>query len=147
MYVKRQFLLPVLLFEALRLRSVPSNYYVYRGIVVHKLYLIIYFMKTSLHETIRTRRLALGLSQAEAARRSGIQQRQVSTFERGGDVTLSTLLKLAQALDVELLPVPRENTAKVESLLKAKRGPAASAPPPSLLERYQVKDDEEPSNG
>ena len=104
-------------------------------------------MKTSLHETIRTRRLALGLSQAEAARRSGIQQRQVSTFERGGDVTLSTLLKLAQALDVELLPVPRENTAKVESLLKAKRGPAASAPPPSLLERYQVKDDEEPSNG
>ena len=108
-------------------------------------------MKSSLHEAIRARRLALGLSQAEAARRSGIQQRQVSTFERGGDVTLSTLLKLAQALDVELLPVPREDTAKVESLLKAKRGPApsVSAPvsSPSLLDRYQVKDDEEQSNG
>jgi len=108
-------------------------------------------MKPSLHESIRARRLALGLSQAEAARRSGIQQRQVSLFERGSDVTLSTLLKLAQALDVELMPVPRENTAKVESLLKAKRGPApsVSAPPSqrSLLDRYQVKDDEEPSNG
>ena len=108
-------------------------------------------MKSSLHEAIRARRLALGLSQIEAARRSGIQQRQVSTFERGGDVTLSTLLKLAQALDVELLPVPREDTAKVESLLKAKRGPALSvslpASPPSLLDRYQVKDDEEQSNG
>ena len=104
-------------------------------------------MSPSLHETIRARRLALGLSQAEAARRSGIQQRQVSTFERGGDVTLSTLLKLAQALDVELMPVPREDTAKVESLLKAKRGPAPSAAPPSLLDRYQVKDDEEQSNG
>ena len=104
-------------------------------------------MKLSFHETIRARRLALGLSQAEAARRSGIQQRQVSTFERGGDVTLSTLLKLAQALDVELMPVPREDTAKLESLLKAKRAPVPSASPPSLLDRYQVKDDAEPSNG
>ncbi len=104
-------------------------------------------MKPGLHETIRARRLALGLSQIEVARRSGIQQRQVSTFERGGDVTLSTLLKLAQALDVELLPVPREDAAKVESLLKAKRGPAPSAPSPSMLDRYQVKDDAEQSNG
>lgn len=108
-------------------------------------------MKPSLHQTIRARRLALGLSQIEAARRSGIQQRQVSLFERGGDVTLSTLLKLAQALDVELLPVPRQDIAKVESLLGAKRAavPSVSLPatPPSLLDRYQVKDDEEPSNG
>lgn len=104
-------------------------------------------MNRKIHERIRARRLALGLSQVEAARRSGIQQRQVSLFERGGDVTLSTLLKLAQALDVELMPVPREDTAKLESLLKAKRGPAPSASPPSLLDRYQVKDDAEQSNG
>jgi transcriptional regulator with XRE-family HTH domain len=104
-------------------------------------------MKPKIHETIRARRLALGLSQIEAARRSGIQQRQVSVFERGGDVMLSTLLKLAHALNMELVPVPREDTAKLESLLKAKRGPAPSAPTPSLLDRYQVKDDEEQSNG
>lgn len=104
-------------------------------------------MKPRIHETIRARRLALGLSQIEAARRSGIQQRQVSVFERGGDVMLSTLVKLAQALNMELVPVPREDTAKLESLLKAKRGPAPSAPTPSLLDRYQVKDDEEQSNG
>ena len=104
-------------------------------------------MKPKIHETIRARRLTLGLSQIEVARRSGIQQRQVSLFERGGDVTLSTLLKLAQALDVELLPVPREDTAKLESFLKAKRGPASSASSLSLLDRYQVTDDAEPSNG
>ena len=104
-------------------------------------------MKPKIHETIRARRLALGLSQIEVARRSGIQQRQVSHFERGGDVTLSTLLKLAQALDMELVPVPREDAAKVESLLMLKREPAFSTKPLSLLERYQVKDDEEPSNG
>ena len=103
-------------------------------------------MKLKIHETIRARRLALGLSQVEAARRSGIQQRQVSTFERGGDVTLSTLLKLAQALDVELMSSPREDRSKVESLLKTKREPAPSAAPPSLLDRYQVKEDEEQSN-
>jgi transcriptional regulator with XRE-family HTH domain len=111
-------------------------------------------MRPNFHETMRARRLALGLSQVEAARRSGIQQRQVSTFERGGDVTLSTLLKLAQALDVELLPVPRAEAAKVESLLKVKRAatPSVSSPTPSLLDRYQVpedemRDDEEQSNG
>ena len=104
-------------------------------------------MKPKIHETIRARRLALGLSQIEVARRSGIQQRQVSLFERGGDVTLSTLLKLAQALDVELVSVPREDIARLESFLKAKRGPAPSASPPSLLDRYQVTDDAEPSNG
>ena len=103
-------------------------------------------MKPRIHETIRARRLALGLSQVEAARRSGIQQRQVSIFERGGDVTLSTLLKLAQALDVELMPIPREDTAELESLLKAKREPAPSVSSPSLLDRYQVKDEEQ-SNG
>ena len=93
----------------------------------------------------------MGLSQIEAARRSGIQQRQVSIFERGGDVTVSTLLKLAQALDVDLRPVPREDAARVESVIRAKRAPAPSAASsstsPSLLDRYQVKDDEEPSNG
>jgi transcriptional regulator with XRE-family HTH domain len=104
-------------------------------------------MKPKINETIRARRLALGLSQIDAARRSGIQQRQVSHFERGGDVTLSTFLKLAQALDMELVPVPREDAAKVESLLRAKREPAPATSAPSLLELYQVKDDEEPSNG
>jgi transcriptional regulator with XRE-family HTH domain len=104
-------------------------------------------MKPKINEMIRARRLALGLSQIEAARRSGIQQRQVSLFERGGDVTLSTLLKLAQALDMEFVPVPREDAAKLASFLNAKRETLFSTKSPSLLERYQVKDDEEQSNG
>ena len=104
-------------------------------------------MGTKLHELVRARRVALGLSQAEVARRAGIQQRQVSLFERGGDVTLSTLTKLARALDLELMPVPRQDITRVETLLKAERVPATSASSPSLLDRYQVQDDEEQSNG
>ena len=98
-------------------------------------------MNQAINDQVRARRLALGLSQIEVARRSGIQQRQVSIFERGGDVTLSTLLKLAQSLDLTLMPMPREDIATVESLLKAKRAPSLSTASPSLLERYQVKDD------
>ena len=108
-------------------------------------------MKSKLNDSIRARRLALGLSQVEVARRAGIQQRQVSLFEHGGDVTISTLLKLVQALDVELLPIPREDCAKVAAAIQARRAPAFSAvpssPSSSLLDRYQVKEDEEPSNG
>lgn len=104
-------------------------------------------MNQVIYEAIRVRRLTLGLSQVATARRGGIQQRQVSRFEHGGDITLSTFSKLAQALDMELVPVPREDAAKLESLLKTKPEPAFPAQPISLLERYQVKDDEEPSNG
>ncbi len=100
-------------------------------------------MKADIHQIIRARRLALGLSQLEIARRSGIQQRQVSLFERGSDVTLATLQKLAQALDLDLMPVAREDAAKLESWLQAKRMLTLSDPSPSLLERYQVKDDEQ----
>ena len=97
----------------------------------------------TISSTMRARRLALGLSQAEVARRSGIQQRQVSLFERGGDVTLTTLLKLAGALDLEMSPIPREYAAKLETHLAASRRPAPATPPSSLLERYQVRDEEQ----
>ena len=93
-----------------------------------------------------TRRKALGLSQAEVARRSGTQQRQVSLFERGGDITLSTLNKLAQALDMALVPVPREHAAKAAAAI-APRAPDRAVAGTSLLERYQVHDDEASPGG
>ena len=108
-------------------------------------------MHSTVHNIFRERRLALGLPQSEVAHRAGVQQRQVSMFERGGDVTLSTLQKLSLALDVYLMPVPREAAAKIAALLKAElvskptRRTAPLTPPPaalrgSLLERYQVVD-------
>jgi transcriptional regulator with XRE-family HTH domain len=106
-------------------------------------------MQLSLHDIFKARRRALGLSQAEVARRGGIQQRQVSLFERGGDVTLSTLTKLAQAIDLDLFAVPRETAASVAAVLSGTGAPSTgqTAPAPSLLERYQVKDDEGPPYG
>lgn len=95
-------------------------------------------------DALRARRRSLRLTQAEVARRSGTQQRQVSVVERGGDVTLSTLKKLAQALDLDILVVPREDASKLHAVLNADRMPASPLASESLLDRYQVKDDEEP---
>ena len=47
-----------------------------------------------LHEEIRRARKDLGLSQGQLAELCGLQRRQISTLERGGNVTLSTLRKV-----------------------------------------------------
>jgi len=47
-----------------------------------------------LHEEIRRARKALGLSQERLAELCGIQRRQLSSLERGGNVTLNTLRKV-----------------------------------------------------
>ena len=108
-------------------------------------------MTQDLANNLKARRKALGLSQAEVARRSGTQQRQVSLFERGGDITLATLNKLAQALDIELRPVPREHIAKITALIANRHAPESASlgatANESLLERYQIHDDEAAANG
>ncbi|HEV7242082.1 MAG TPA: helix-turn-helix transcriptional regulator [Thermoanaerobaculia bacterium] len=47
-----------------------------------------------LHEEIRRARKSLGLSQDRLAELCGIQRRQLSILERGGNVTLNTLRKV-----------------------------------------------------
>lgn len=47
-----------------------------------------------LHEEIRRARRELGLSQDQLSRLCGVQRRQLSTLERGGNVTLNTLRKV-----------------------------------------------------
>ena len=58
-----------------------------------------------LHEEIRRARKELGLSQARVAELCGIQRRQLSTLEAGGNVTLNTLRKV-----IGLLPNLQEFT-------------------------------------
>ena len=47
----------------------------------------------------RSRRLALNLTQADLSARSGVPLGTLKRFERMGEVSLSTLLALAEALD------------------------------------------------
>ncbi|MEI6303073.1 MAG: helix-turn-helix transcriptional regulator [Betaproteobacteria bacterium] len=93
---------------------------------------------------LKKRREALGLTQREAAKRGGIQQRQVSALERGKDITLSTLLKLATALDVEIIPVPNETSSQIiASIEKPFLRLTQPRGPRTLLTTYGVSDSEE----
>jgi len=69
-----------------------------------------------------------GLSQRALARRSGVMQNVISKAERGGDVVLSTLWRLARALDVEILLVPREISPMVEALASSRHVGDSNAP-------------------
>lgn len=56
-----------------------------------------------LGEAVRGRRLELGLTQVELARRSGMTQSQLSRLEAGGtEPTIRVLDRLAKALDASL---------------------------------------------
>ncbi|MFE6865045.1 helix-turn-helix domain-containing protein [Kitasatospora sp. NPDC057692] len=57
----------------------------------------------ALGQAVYDRRIALGLSQAELARRAGMTQPQISTIEGGDSLpTLPLLRRLARALDAAL---------------------------------------------
>ncbi|PZV23448.1 MAG: transcriptional regulator [Cyanobium sp.] len=58
---------------------------------------------------LRSRRKELGLSQAEAAARGGLQQKTVSSLENDPQrCTIHSLYRLLAALGVELVLQPRE---------------------------------------
>lgn len=89
-------------------------------------------------------RRALGLSQRELARRAGLQQAQVSRFERGGDIRLSSLKQLAAALNLELLAIPAGSGPRLNLPAPgAGTVPTAGAgEPPSLLDLFGDRDDD-----
>ncbi len=69
------------------------------------------------HKTIRKQ---IGLSQSQLAQRSGVSLGSIKRFELTGQISLQSLLKLAQILnrlnDFELLLKPTENLKEIEKL-------------------------------
>ncbi|MEM7370851.1 MAG: helix-turn-helix transcriptional regulator [Bacteroidota bacterium] len=68
----------------------------------------------------RQRRKELKLSQAELAARSGVSLGSLKRFERSGQISFESLLKLAHVLgrlsEFEKILMPKENMAEVEKL-------------------------------
>ena len=83
------------------------------------------------------RRIDMGLSQAELARRAGVGKRTLERIESGGDTQLTTLIRLLRALELAdrldlLIPEPSispmemlKNQAK--PVKKRKRAPRAKS--------------------
>ena len=74
---------------------------------------------SDLRETIRSaarqRRIAFGMTQAELAQRSGVSLGSLKRFEQLGEISLSSLLALAEVMDTldtfhDLFPLPEART-------------------------------------
>ena len=74
-----------------------------------------------LHEELRRAREELGVTQAELAARAGIPRNQVVRAEKGENITLDTLRKIAAHLPVESLTLLEKIPLKVDLLPHAEK--------------------------
>lgn len=77
-------------------------------------------MANTVEQQLRRARKARGLTQRQLAERAGVSRFVVSRTEtRGDDTRLSTLEAMAEALELELLLVPRALRAEIEHMVRA----------------------------
>ena len=80
-----------------------------------------------LRVALRQARKSQGLSQLDVARDTGLTQKHISKIETGKIVPrYDTLLELAWALNFDIVFVPREMTAMVNSLVRSQSDPDAT---------------------
>lgn len=89
-----------------------------------------------LSQRLREARIRKNLSQESLAKLARVTQAMVSKVEAGRDVQLSTLAALANVLGLEITAL----TPKQSVLLRRHFSDAATKQ--SLLEQFQVKDDD-----
>lgn len=93
--------------------------------------------------TLRLRRKAKKHKQRDIARWSGITQAELSNIENGRvDLRISTLKRIADALDLKMIVIPKEKLEDIEDLLRMDETVSKEEPTSSLLERYGVSDDD-----
>ncbi len=91
-------------------------------------------------------RLRKKLSQAELAKLANVEQSQISRFENGSDLTLSTLLDISRALDLELVLVPKRFIPAVDHVIGTQfqtGGSENKMPPPLVTEEIDETGNED----
>lgn len=93
-------------------------------------------------EKIRRTREEVGLSQTELAQLAGCSSPSIYRIEKGDDISLSTIMKVAGALDMSLILIDRETEfenelqelerkrAELESMISSRR---------KLLDDYRMR--------
>ena len=78
-------------------------------------------MKTliELSSGIGKRRRELGLKQSDMLMKIGMSQQQYQRIEAGHDIRVSTLLRVLEGMDLELLIAPRERVRHLKNLLQS----------------------------
>ena len=80
----------------------------------------------NLSSVLRSHRERLGLSQRELARRSNLAQAQISGFEQGSNMTLSSLSLIMNEMGLEAMVVPRNYAPVMARLLNKLTGSSIS---------------------
>jgi len=88
-----------------------------------------------MNEQISDRRAALGLYQGAVGEQSNMTQQMYQRIESGGDCKLSSLERIAGALNCQLAMVPDEKMALVDIVLNAPNARVAA----KRIEAYQKK--------
>ncbi|MCK0715662.1 helix-turn-helix transcriptional regulator [Chromohalobacter sarecensis] len=76
----------------------------------------------SLHDQIKQRRQALGLTQHDMQPRIGMSRQQYQRLEAGGNPRLDSLTLVAAGLNAELMLIPQDKLYAVQAVLDGQRG-------------------------
>lgn len=69
---------------------------------------------------LKAARTKKGLSQRDLSKQAGVPQSHISKIETGAvDIQLSSLIELARALDLEVIPVPRKLIPAVQAIVRS----------------------------
>jgi len=97
----------------------------------------------TVNQILKQARQKKGLSQAEVSQYSSLTQNDLSKFENNKkDIRLSTLERIAAALDMVILPIPKDKMSLIGSLLSSQDKESIEKTR-TLLDDYGVSDDED----
>jgi len=81
-------------------------------------------MRTTLLDQILRRRKALKIRSSDMTLLAGINRQQYEKIEKSGNPSLITLDKIAEALDAELMLIPKETLGAVRKVLAISTNPS-----------------------
>lgn len=96
-------------------------------------------MRTTLIDQIIKRREDLRIKSSDMPLQAGINRQQYEKIEKGGNPSLSTLDKIAEGLDSEVILVPKDKLEAVKRILNDKNSAFVSnSPTPSSTGAWQA---------
>lgn len=100
--------------------------------------------KHTIPKVLRSIRRQKKLKQKTIAHLSSLTQSELSNFENQVvDIRLSTLERIAEALDMKIIAVPKNKLKDIDMLCELEKIEKRSNERPlTLLEKYEIKDEE-----
>lgn len=94
-------------------------------------------------QAIKAARKNRRLSQRDLSARTGIPQSHISNIENGTvDITLSTLIELTRALDLEITLIPRKLIPAIQSILRSTKREESNQVMETPGPAYSLDDDD-----